>query len=355
MGGRRVLLLVGLIIIALTVAVGAYLWRQSRGREEPPGEIVPESAMVSLVVAINNLDRGTVIQEGMVEVALWPEDRLPPYYREGLYYTDPAEVYGLTLRAFVPQGMPLVRSVLAEGAAGLAELGSEISLSIPPGKRALAIPLDLLGAVAWLIQPGDRVDVLASWTFVELDEDFQTALPNQWVILECPEGALCQGTMGRMELLPTGQTVLVYPSASGMSRYVAQLTIQDAMVLRVGTSTPAPAATGQGQAPPAEEPAAPATAPAAQPVVLVLDTQDAVVLKALLELRADIDLVLRGADDREFAVTDQVTLEYITSRYGIDPPPKLPYGATAPLLNRLQDAMMQSAASALSSGQGGGE
>jgi len=360
MGNRRTIALIGLIIIAIAVAVGAFVWRSRSGGAEPSPEATPESAMVSIVVAINNLDRGKEIQPGMVEVVPWPEDRLPPYYQAGLYYNDPEQVYGMTLRTFVPQGMPLVRSMLSEGPVGLTETGSEISLSIPAGKRAVAIPLDMLGAVAWLIQPGDHVDVMASWTFVDLDEEFQTPLPNEWVILECPEGALCSGTMGRMELLPTGQTVLVYPTGPGMSRYVAQVTIQDAVVLRVGAaeqSAPTSVPGGEGQAPPPEEATPPPPASAAQPVVLVLDAQDALVLKALLELRADVDLVLRGADDQERVTTEQVTLEYITSQYGIDPPPKLPYGATTPLLNRLQNAMMESAVSELKGGgdQGSGE
>jgi len=358
MGNRRTLVLLGVVFVALAVALGVYFWRRSGGAEPSPEEATPEAAapQVNIVVALNNLDRGTELQEGLVDAVSWPLDRLPPYYQDGVYYEDPEDVYGFTLRSFVPQGMPLMRSMLSEGPLRLDEEGSEVSLSIPAGKRALAIPMDLLGGVAWLIQPGDHVDVLASWTFVDLDEEFQTPLPNRWVILECPEGFLCSGTMGRMELLPTGQSVFVYPEGPGMTRYVAQLTVQDAVVLRVGSrEEAAPAAEGEGAAVEGEAPPPPAI-PSAQPVVLVVDTQDALVLKALLELQADLDLVLRGADDHDPAVASQVSWDYLLSAYQVEPPPKLPYGAIAPALNRLQQALMDSAADELrQSGQSGGE
>jgi Flp pilus assembly protein CpaB len=338
MGRRRTLVLGGIVVIALAVAGAVLVWRQRGGGAQPgPEEITPEPVpVVTIVVAINNLDRGTELREGLIEAASWPQDRLPPYYESGVYYEDPEEVYGFILRTFVPQGMPLMRSMLAERAVELEEGGSDISLSIPPGKRALAIPIDLLGGVAWLIQPGDHVDVLASWTFVELDEDFQTPLPNKWVILACPEGYVCHGTMGRQEILPTGEAVLVYPEKSGMSRYIAQLTIQDAIVLEVGLQEPQVPEVVEGAEEAPAEPTPPPPIQNVQPIVLLVDAQDALVLKALFELEANIDLALRNATDSEPLATLPVTLEYIMERYEMEVPPKLPYGVTSPPVNVLE-------------------
>ncbi|MEJ2149760.1 MAG: hypothetical protein P8Z40_09780 [Chloroflexota bacterium] len=59
-------------------------------------------------------------------------------------------------------------------------------------------------------------------------------------------------------------------------------------------------------------------------------------LKYSLENDALIDLALRSAldDDIDNVQTDAVTLEYITSFYGVDVPPALPY-AIDPRMNLL--------------------
>ena len=67
-----------------------------------------------------------------------------------------------------------------------------------------------------------------------------------------------------------------------------------------------------------------------------MSRQDALVLKYALENEASVDLALRSAldDDITDIQTDAVTLEYITSFYGVDVPPALPY-AIDPRVNLL--------------------
>ncbi len=42
-----------------------------------------------------------------------------------------------------------------------------------------AIPINRLASVSYALRPGDRVVVIASMQFIDLDADFQTKLPNQ--------------------------------------------------------------------------------------------------------------------------------------------------------------------------------
>lgn len=343
MGSRRVFLIIGLFIVIVAIIGGVWLLRG--GGAEGTGEMATvEPETIDIVIAANNLPRSAMVSPGAVQLSAWPIAQLPAEY-----FTSLEQVYGLTVRSLIPQGMPLMPSMVTEGPVDAEETGSDIALTIPDGQRAIAIPVDLLGGVAWLIEPGDHVDVLASWTFVDLDEDFQTVLPNQWVILECPEeDAVCEGTMGRMELLPTGQAVMVFPTGPGRSRYMAQMTIQDAVVLQVGFEEDVPLPTtavepAEGevpaQAPPVAggEAIATPTVPTVQVVVLLVDTQDALVLKALLELQADLDLVLRGTTDRLDAGVEPVTLEFLMSIYNLNPPARLPYGVVAPQLIQLEE------------------
>lgn len=343
MGSRRTLVLVGLLIIGVALIAGVLLLRRRGGEEVAPPTETPQ--VMKILVAANNLTRGMAITPDLVLAQDWPIQYLPP-----VYYTDPAQVIGYFVRVDIPQGMPLMPSMLAPSAEALGAMGSPAALQIPEGKRAVAIPMDLLGAVAWALRPGDHVDVLASWMIQELDQDFQSVLPNQWAALQCGEGQLCQGIYGRVELLPTGQVIMVYPPEEGtQARYVAQVTIQDATVLGVGTyqvpvemaapqPTPPPGTEG-GQPVPGAAPAEPTPTPAmvtAQAVILVVDPQEALVLKALVEMKADITLALRRPGDTARVSTDTVSQDYIIVRYNFVVPPKLPYAVSAPEPNPLE-------------------
>jgi len=57
----------------------------------------------------------------------------------------------------------------------------------------------------------------------------------------------------------------------------------------------------------------------------MVSPQDAVVLKYFLRNDYVIDLALRSSQDEERHETEQVTLEYIMTRFRISPPTKLPY------------------------------
>ncbi|MBN1953778.1 MAG: Flp pilus assembly protein CpaB [Anaerolineae bacterium] len=339
MGRKRVIILIGLVVVAVILVIAALLL--SRDREDEVFEVGTPTPtpipMVSIAIARNNLNRGMVISEGLVELRPWPEDRLPD-----LYVTDLEDIYGLTVLGFIGQGVPINLNQLGEGPEVRAP-GSDLAIQIPTGKRAIAIPLDMLSAIGWYLQPGDRVDIIASWRVIDLDEDFQSLLPNRWVILQCPEGATCEGVMGRMELLPSGQAVMVYPSGLSQTGYFAQMTIQDAEVLRIGPYVPQETVpqielveeqvvTEEEVTPP------PPQIPSQDVVVLLLDIQDTLVLKALLELQADVDLVMRGIYDQDVATTTAVTLDYIVTRYAIEQPPKLPFGVTAPTVNPLVES-----------------
>lgn len=352
MGSRRTVIMVGLMIVGIALIVGVLLLRGRGGGPGPEETPIAEIQTVKILVAANNLPRGLPIAPEHVVLLDWPITSVPPNY-----YTDPTQVSGYFVRADIPQGTPLTPSMLVPSAEALGAVGSPTALQVPKGMRAVAIPIDLLGAVAWSIKPGDHVDVMASWTLQELDENFMSELPNQWAMLQCGEGQLCQGTYGRVELLPTGQAIMVFPQEGGMrSRYSAQLTIQNAMILGIGiyqetvgtavAAQPTPTEGGAtergilvlppaGQAPPAEATPMPPPRPV-QAVILVVSPQDALVLKALVELQANIDLALRRPGDDAVISTDSVSQDYIIARYGFVIPPKLPYAVSAPKENPLE-------------------
>ena len=76
-----------------------------------------------------------------------------------------------------------------------------------------------------------------------------------------------------------------------------------------------------------------------EPLTLVVSPQEAMVLKYAHEAGADIDLVLRSANDSGQTLdTDMVTLQYIFDLYNMELPPRLPYGVTPLDLDEVQTA-----------------
>jgi hypothetical protein len=60
-------------------------------------------------------------------------------------------------------------------------------------------------------------------------------------------------------------------------------------------------------------------------VILVVSSQDALVLKYARENNFILDLALRAAGDENPITTEAVTLEYMIRRFGISFPPQLQY------------------------------
>jgi Flp pilus assembly protein CpaB len=330
MRGGRILVIVGFILLAGAVAVAVIVWRNSQQPEPTPAlveegalvsEAVPAEDMVEVVVAAQDIPRGTRItaENNAVKMAVLPETAVP----EGAL-TDLESAYGRIARVDILRDASVTRGMLVEAV-----------LQIPAGKVAYALPVARYSSVAWAIQPGDHVDVLISLLVVELDEEFQTALPNNSTCVQPTEEEGCRGGLiGRLEVLPNGWVVNLTPNEAQRPRLVTQLTVQDAIVLHVG-DWPGEEDLPTPEEELLEEEGAPQPTPAprasVEPVTLIVTPQDAMVLKYAEEVGASVDLVLRSAEDTGEITTEAVTLQYIFERFDIELPPKLPYGVTPPL------------------------
>lgn len=351
MRGNRTVLIILAVVLLIAVVGGFFLWQSMGGddnQDVEPTETV-EVPKTEIVVAAQNVGRGTQLleEDGAMRLQPWPQDALPMEY-----FDDLEQVEGKYARTDIPLGMPILPSMLAEKGGRITYDGSVAALFGDEGKRAYVLPMDTQGAVAWALEPGDHVDVLAAIKLVAVDEEFQTPLPNLFMSL--PTGGedeiALSGTYGRFETLPNGQPGLIFPSGSSPAHLVVQLTVQDAVVWHIGVwqeadqqpqqvtgaATAAPeegeggllgaGGTTQQQATPI---ATPVTRSEIEPVTLLVTPQDALVLKYLQEMGADLDLVLRAAGDTTTVLTEPVLLRYILDRYQIsDQPPELPVAPT---------------------------
>jgi Flp pilus assembly protein CpaB len=214
--------------------------------------------------------------------------------------------------------------------------GSEMALAIPKGKVAIAVPVRILSAVAGAIHPNDRVDVLVSFSFVEVDADLQLLEPV--TLVDCDLQCQKQGAQ--------------------IPRLVSQYTVQNVPVLSLGlwSEEPEPvvqaAPAGEGET--AETTELPAPASGVEDaliqrtsVTLVVSPQDALVLKWATEVDATIDLAMRSAVDADiYAQPESVTLQYMLDRFQISVPPKLPQTLTIkpfgpPMAADLEDRLLE--------------
>ena len=122
--------------------------------------------------------RGTVLDETVLGLIPLPRDLVIA----GMF-TDLAQVVGRQAKFDLDSGIPLTVNMLVDSAAQLSDAGSVASLSIPEGMVAKSIPINRLASVSYALRPGDRVVVIASLQFIDLDSDFQTMLPNSTALV----------------------------------------------------------------------------------------------------------------------------------------------------------------------------
>ncbi len=329
MRNRNLLLIIALLLIVAAIG-GGYWWLQQGKRAPQEAEATPTPQnVVPIVVAAQNIGRGQkiLIEEGAIVTQTWPVDALPLDY-----YTDPAELEGKFARTDIPRGMPIVPDMIGEPGGMLAVEGSAAAL-FEPGRVAYAIPMDIQGGIAWAPKPGDHVDVIAAIKLIQVDEEFQSPTPNLFIAIPRDENdPNLSGTYGRFETLPNGEPAFVFPAGPSTPNVVVQLTVQDAIVWHVGLWTEPEAqttATAEQQNPAVAAAPTPPPTPEihaeVEPVTLLVAPQDALVLKYLMELGADLDLVLRPAGDTAPVITEPVWLQYILDKYQIPTtPPDLP-------------------------------
>lgn len=401
----RFLILIGILLAVMAVGLMLVINRQD---EEEPAEprgtetvelvptLVPPTPIPTdrVVVALQRIPRGTLLVTDTIGLNQWVSlESWPQGWVTQNALTSFDQVTGRIARSDISRGTVLTADMLTDQAGDLAATGSDAALLIPPDRVAVAIPVDHISSVGWSLRRGDHVDILVSFLMIDLDEEFQTELPNQASSLVTVEAGgtvqegttILQGTYGRIEQDPFGQPINVIPSEPHQRpRLVSQVTVRDAEVLNVGpwgelfgASAPTsvtfstPAAEGEEEtteSPPAEGEGETDTTPqqveilleegqelteeevlreylnvaTSQPLLLIVTPQDALVLKWAGEQGAALHVVLRSFEDAGVPLpdTEAVTMQYMVDRFNIALPPALAYG-TEPAVQLLERGFLE--------------
>jgi pilus assembly protein CpaB len=289
--------LLGLVLAVVTAAI--VFWILTQGSE--PAE-VQEVERREVVVAIQPVAEDEPV-EGRLGLRPRPIDAIP----EGAI-TSLEETTGMVAAGPIPQDTIIHRDMLLTVEERMQQ--GELGQLVEEGMIAIGFPIDELSSVSYGVQPGDHVDILMSFSFVDINQQVQVVEPI------CPEA--CPSALG-------GATEVDLAGQQNPRR-AAQLTIQDAEVLGVGRWNYAPPSVEEqaeeNQARGQEAPPVPETP---KYITLMINPQDALVVKLAREYGARIDLAVRAQEDHQLFATEQVTLDYILRRYGMVLPEKLPY------------------------------
>jgi hypothetical protein len=215
--------------------------------------------------------------------------------------------------------------------------------------------MDRLSGVAYALSEGDYIDIMMTFRFYQIDEQFQTYLENAAVFfledavttegeepVEGEEAATVETNIfvlwpyGRFEQLPTGDTVHVYGSEYQRPIPISMI-LQNARVIQVGNyvppapiepATPTPEPIAEGEPTPTPQPGGP-VAPTATPypnvLLVALSPQQQLFLKYAVESNADIDFALRGANDNQLYTVQNVDINLLLERFNIEIPPGFNY------------------------------
>jgi pilus assembly protein CpaB len=137
-------LAIGMIVGLVALKLGYdYVGKMKRAQVKPAG---PSS---KVVVAARELSFGTALQESDFKVVDMPVNLVPKNSA-----SDYKDFVGQTLRTTLSAGMPIMNYWVGPG--------QGFEGVIPEGYRAVSVKVDEFTGVAGLLQPGDRVDVVAT-------------------------------------------------------------------------------------------------------------------------------------------------------------------------------------------------
>lgn len=374
MGRSRLLIVLLLVVVVVGGAVAFVLLGQppqpaATPPPGTPGTLVATQPPVNVTVlptitpipvlyviqAVQEIPRGTKIEPNAVSIVPIPEAFAPfqSFTANGVEDTAAlALVVGLIARTDIFREQIITTALVTEDFSNLSKYGSDAAAVLPANRVAVSLPMSRLTSVSYAIQPGDRVDVIASFLFVDVDINFQSKEPNAFVFINptangdgtfslgvSEDNVPIQGEFDTRNVPNVGSVpVIVVPSESPRPRLATQRTIQDALVLWTGDfpedgrmfeppppPTPTPLPDEEQPTPADGPPTATPKPPRPDIITLAVAPQDAVVLTWMVEAGIPVTFALRSAAATSLVQTETVSLDYIMTRFGIEVPDKFDY------------------------------
>ncbi len=207
---------VGVLLFAFVVASGAslLLYRLLINRPVKAEKAVPTA---QIVLATHDIDMGAVIKEEDVKLEEW-NGAVPVGAVQKMQ-----DLIGRGVNTKIFAKEPIIESRLTPKGAG-----GGLASMIPPGMRAVAIPVNDVVGVAGFVVPGMRVDVLISGTAPNMDNSLgpvtKTMLQNLEVLSAGQE--FRKDAEGKPVAVPVVNLLVTPEQAEQLSLASKQTTIQ---------------------------------------------------------------------------------------------------------------------------------
>jgi pilus assembly protein CpaB len=178
--------IVGVVLAFVTVILLLVILSNAGGSAAGEG-FVPVVALMTVENASANVLASDLLSTGRVAPVIVDPGALP----EGsLVVTGAEAVEGESISGEVfwalLQGAATITEIPAGSYLRASDLTWAPGLPLPEGLLAMAIPVDAVQSLAGMVQPGDRVDVLAAFSIRQQDELGETSVALAWaeVILQ---------------------------------------------------------------------------------------------------------------------------------------------------------------------------
>lgn len=170
MDTRKLMLIVGALIIAVGAAFGVNKMMRGASAPQARAAAAPEANGPMILVATRQLPVGTIIGADAFRFQPWPKDLVKNAYflKEK---TDTQKLMGTVVRYAITAGQPVTQGALVQP-----DDRGFLAAALGAGMRAVTVKVSHEQGVAGFVFPGDRVDVLLSQT-IEVPEE--SAFPDK--------------------------------------------------------------------------------------------------------------------------------------------------------------------------------
>jgi len=163
MDTRKIMLIVGALVIAIGAAFGVNYMMRGAGAPSARAAAAPEITGPMILVATRQLPVGTIIGPDSFRFQPWPKELV-----ENAYFvkekTDVNTLVGTVVRHPITAGQPLTQGALVHP-----NDRGFLAAALGPGMRAVTVKVSQEQGVAGFVFPGDRVDVMLTQT-IDVEE-----------------------------------------------------------------------------------------------------------------------------------------------------------------------------------------
>jgi Flp pilus assembly protein CpaB len=287
---NRLVILVGVLLAVLAFVGIVVVLNQGGG----PSGNTPEETKVKVLVAKENIDIGDPVTPDKAEI-----QEVDPADAVQTRIGDPSLLTGRPAPVPIAKGAQITREL-----AGLIGTISDIESQLEPGEKAIAFQVDRVTGIDFLIQRGDRIDIVLAQNVTPVQQT-QDSIDQQETN---PSAQPRYEVVGGLNNVRTVKTII-------QDRRVLYVSATRARTVQTGTATPTP---GQAnQQPAAQE---------IDSVIIVIagTDQDAELIKfAQQDLNevGQLTAVLRRIEDTDEGApaedTSGITLKQLIEQYGV--------------------------------------